>query len=594
MPDTSARTAAPESGTRPAPGLLRRALADVRSSRAPGLTPYVPERPFPWSGTGLPLAGNAPRPGPGSRTGDRGGGRAAIDLDRVLRLSLAAPAGTPGRLRPVPSAGALHPVRAHLLIGPGCSLPPGRYAYDPRAHRAHRRGPAPDGVSPGVLVVLTVAASRTVAHYGHRAWPLLLLDTGHAAAALALAGPPAADVLVCLDADAALLSAAAGLPAAPGRPDNRPGAEPELPLAAVRLTPTGVTADAPGTLTAWAGPIHAGTPSARPGTETAVPSELAAARHLLHHIARAPELPGGTWHPAPRPGPVTDGALEKRRSAPPDDLTHPPGEDLLARLLTTARTARPDGPAWTAGVGGDAPALYAKAPGSRGLDVRASGDARPTLARWAAGQQWIGGAGAVLLAHGCPGDAPAAAVRTCHLAAGYAAGAVQAHATALGLRSRPIGSWQRADLGAALGAAPGRDWIVHGLAVGAPPPPDRVAPNFVRHPPTAERSPARTPGASTPPVTTPRASTPSAPMPPATTAPASTPSAPTPPATTAPAVTTPAVTAPASTPPVATAPAPTQPAPTEPAPTAPAPTAPAAATTTPAAPATPPGEEERP
>ncbi|WP_057667523.1 nitroreductase family protein [Streptomyces anulatus] len=540
MPDTSSRTAAPESGTRPASGLLRRALADVRSSRAPGLAPYVPERPFPWGGAGMPLAGDEARPG----------GRAVIDLDRVLRLSLAAPAGTPGRLRPVPSAGALHPVRAHLLIGPGCSLPPGRYAYDPRAHRAHRRGPAPDGVSPGVLVVLTVAASRTVAHYGHRAWPLLLLDTGHAAAALALAGPPAADVLVCFDADAALLSAAAaGLHAAPDRPDTRPGAEPELPLAAVRLTPTGVTADAPGTLTAWAGPIRAGTPSARPGAETAAPTELAAARHLLHHIARAPELPGGTWHPAPRPEPVTDGALEKRRSAPPDDLTHPPGEDPLARLLTTARTARPDGPAWTAAVGGDAPGLYAKAPGSRGLDVRASGDARPTLARWAAGQQWIGGAGAVLLAHGCPGDAPAAAVRTCHLAAGYAAGAVQAHATALGLRSRPIGSWQQADLGAALGEAPGRDWIVHGLAVGAPPPPGRAAPGFVRHPPTAERPAALTPLASTPPVTT---------------APGSTPSASTPPA------------------------------PEARLPTPPAPTPPATATTTPAAPATPPVEEERP
>ncbi|WP_406137547.1 nitroreductase [Streptomyces anulatus] len=545
MPDTSARTVAPESGTRPTSGLLRRALADVRSSRAPGLAPYVPERPFPRSGAGLPLAGDEARPG----AGPGAGGRAAIDLDRVLRLSLAAPAGTPGRLRPVPSAGALHPVRAHLLIGPGCSLPPGRYAYDPRAHRAHRRGPVPDGVSPGVLVVLTVAASRTVAHYGHRAWPLLLLDTGHAAAALALAGPPAADVLVCLDADAALLSAAAGLPAAPDRPDTWPEAEPELPLAAVRLTPTGVTADAPGTLTAWAGPPRTGTPSARPGAGTAAPAELAATRHLLHHIARAPELPGGTWYPAPRPGPVTDGALEKRRSAPPDDLTHPPGEDRLSRLLTTARTARPEGPAWTAAVGGDAPALYAKAPGSRGLDVRASGDARPTLARWAAGQQWIGGAGAVLLAHGCPGDAPAAAVRTCHLAAGYAAGAVQAHATALGLRSRPIGSWQQANLGAALGEAPGRDWIVHGLAVGAPPPPGRVAPGFVRHPPTAERPPA-----------------------------------PTPPVTTAPASTAPAPTPPASTPP----------APEARLPTPPAPTPPATATTTPAAPATPPGEEERP
>ncbi|MEV7904324.1 nitroreductase [Streptomyces anulatus] len=560
MPDTSARTAAPASGTRPAPGLLRRALADVRSSRAPGLAPYVPERPFPWSGTGLPLDGNAFRPGPGSGAG----GRAAIDLDRLLRLSLAVPAGAPGRLRPVPSAGALHPVRAHLLIGPGCSLPPGRYAYDPRTHRAHRRGPAPDGVSPGGLVVLTVAASRTVAHYGHRAWPLLLLDTGHAAVALALAGTPGADVLVCLDADAALLSAAAGLPAAPDRPDTLPGAEPELPLAAVRLTPTGVTADAPGTLTAWAGPIRAGTPSARPGAETAAPTELAAAQHLLHHIARSPDLPGGTWHPAPRPGPVTDGVLEKRRSAPPGDLTHPPGEDLLARLLTTARTAWPDGPAWTAAVGGDAPALYAEAPGSHGLDVRAYGDARPTLAHWAAGQQWIGGAGAVLLAHGCPGDAPAAAVRTCHLAAGYAAGAVQAHATALGLRSRPIGSWQRADLGAALGEAPGRDWIVHGLAVGAPPPPGRADPGFVRHPPPAPTPPAPTPPASTPP--------------------ASTPSAPTPPVTTPPVTTAPALTAPTPTPPAQKALRPTSPAPTSP----------AAATTTPAAPATPPGEEERP
>ncbi|OSC73389.1 hypothetical protein B5180_18025, partial [Streptomyces sp. BF-3] len=41
--------------------------------------------------------------------------------------------------------------------------------------------------------------------------------------------------------------------------------------------------------------------------------------------------------------------------------------------------------------------------------------------------------------------------------------------TALGLRSRPVGSWQQADLGAAFGDTPGRDWIEHGLALGAPP-----------------------------------------------------------------------------------------------------------------------------
>ncbi|MFJ9890238.1 nitroreductase [Streptomyces sp. NPDC091287] len=521
MPDTPARTAAPDSGARPASGLLRRALADVRSSRAPGLSPYVPERPFPWSGTELPLAGDEVRSGAVSGAGGRAALDRVLDLDRVLRLSLAAPVGTPGRLRPVPSAGALHPVRAHLLAGPGCSLPPGRYAYDARAHRAHPRGPAPDGVPPGALVVLTVAASRTVAHYGHRAWPLLLLDTGHAAAALALAGPPAADVRVCLDADAVLLSAAAGLPSAPDWSHAWPGTEPELPLAVVGLTPVGVTADALGALIAWAGPPRTGTPSPRPGAATAPSRELASTLLLLRHIAASPELPGGTWHRATRPGPVTDKALQARRSAPPDDLNHPPGEEQLTRLLTTAGTARPDGPAWTAAIGGGDPALYAKAPGSGGLDVRASGDARPTLAHWAAGQQWIGGAGAVLLAHGCPGDATPAAVRTAHLAAGYAAGAVQTHATALGLRSRPIGSWQRADLGAALGEAPGRDWIVHALAVGAPPPPGPVDPGFVRRPTTAETPPAPTPPDTARP--TPAAPTPPDPAPPTSAAPAAPP-----------------------------------------------------------------------
>ncbi|MYS30658.1 SagB/ThcOx family dehydrogenase, partial [Streptomyces sp. SID7804] len=43
-----------------------------------------------------------------------------------------------------------------------------------------------------------------------------------------------------------------------------------------------------------------------------------------------------------------------------------------------------------------------------------------------------------------------------------------AHLTARrhGLTARPVGSWQQADLGAALGAPPGRDWVVHGLALG--------------------------------------------------------------------------------------------------------------------------------
>ncbi|MFE2295131.1 nitroreductase [Streptomyces sp. NPDC059452] len=441
---------------------LARALADARSPRVPHSAPFVPERPFPWGGPALSL--------------DGGGAVKAVELERALRLSLAVPAGTAGRLRPVASAGALHPVRAHLLLGPGCPLPPGRYAYDPYAHRAHGRGPAPADAPPGAMVVLTVTVTRTVAQYGHRAWPLLLLDAGHAAAALALAAAPG-DVRVSLDADGAELAAAAGLPRAAEWRGRWPGTEPELPLAAAWLLPEGEPAAHSRPLAAWAAQRPAAAPGPRPDAGTARPREpasvrnlreLASVRHLLDHLAAAPGR-AGTWHPARRPAPVTDDDLRTRRSAAPSDLAHPLAPDLLARVLATAGGARPDGPKWVAAVGGEAPGLLTVPPGTAPLDVLASGDARPTLARWAAGQRWIAAAGAVLVAHGCPADAPPALIRGSHLAAGYAAGTAQAHATALGLRSRPIGSWQQADLGAALGEAPGHDWIVHGLALAGTP-----------------------------------------------------------------------------------------------------------------------------
>ncbi|GAA4663698.1 hypothetical protein GCM10023347_14480 [Streptomyces chumphonensis] len=59
-----------------------------------------------------------------------------------------------------------------------------------------------------------------------------------------------------------------------------------------------------------------------------------------------------------------------------------------------------------------------------------------------------------------------------------------------------MGAWQRADLGAALGEPPGRDWVVHGLALGAdgpPPAPDasgaRAAPGPTGTPPPQEPHP---------------------------------------------------------------------------------------------------------
>ncbi len=63
-------------------------------------------------------------------------------------------------------------------------------------------------------------------------------------------------------------------------------------------------------------------------------------------------------------------------------------------------------------------------------------------------------------------DADAPHIRRTRLRVGFAVHL--AHLTALrhGPTARPVGSWRQADLGAALGAAPGRDRTVHGLALG--------------------------------------------------------------------------------------------------------------------------------
>ncbi|CAL9346329.1 SagB/ThcOx family dehydrogenase [Streptomyces sp. enrichment culture] len=343
------------------------ALARARTPEPPG--PDTPAGPpvRPWPGPAHPV--------PAARPGE-------LDLDRLLRLSLAAQDGT-GRLRPAASAGALHPVDTTLTVGPGCSLPSGRYGYDPLRHRVHRLGPVAEGTRPGVAVALSVTPRRTRSHYGHRAWPLLLLDTGHAAGAVWRAAGESAEA----DLDG-------------GTGD---------PLATV-------------------------------------------------HIA---------------PGPLAEEPPD-RRSAPPP-LRGRPAHDALCAVLATAVEAGGGELSWCVAVGGPRPGLLEQAPDGT-LRRLAAGEARPTLAVWAAGQAWLAEAGAVLLAHGCPADADAPRIRRAHLRAGSAVHL--AHLTALrhGLAARPVGSWQRADLGAALGAAPGRDWIVHGLALGARPTPGTTHP----------------------------------------------------------------------------------------------------------------------
>ncbi|MFY1676971.1 MULTISPECIES: SagB/ThcOx family dehydrogenase [unclassified Streptomyces] len=351
------------------------ALARARSPEVPG--PATSAGP---PGRRLPGPPRSLAPGAG----------AGLDLGTLLRLSLAA-SDASGRLRPTPSAGALHPVDAELLVGADCSLPAGRYAYDPLRHRAHRLGRCPDPTSRGVRVELTVTARRTVSHYGHRAWPLLLLDTGHAAAALLLA------------------ARATGA----GEPEVDLDTGAERPLAVVRVPPPEDS-----------GPRD-GAPRSRP-----TPRELLG-----------------------------------RRSAPPPLLGSPPPE-ALREILATAAEAGGSTLRWCVAVGGDRPGLLEPAADGGAPRRRATGEARPTLAVWAAGQAWLRDAGAVLLAHGCPDDADAPHIRRAHLRAGFAVHQAHVAARRHGAAARPVGSWQGADLGAALGAAPGRDRIVHGLALG--------------------------------------------------------------------------------------------------------------------------------
>ncbi|MFI9119785.1 SagB/ThcOx family dehydrogenase [Streptomyces bikiniensis] len=392
------------------PGGLAAALALARSSRVPGTDTSA--------GTAVPVRSGPPLPVPAP-------GPAELDLEALLRLSLAA-SDASGRLRPAASAGALHPVDTELVVGAGCSLPPGRYGYDPLRHRVHRLGPPPDGTSPGATAELSVTARRTASHYGHRALPLLLLDTGHAAAALLLA--------------ARASGAGEAEPVLDGATEH--------PLAAVRVTPPG--------------PVRS-SPSRQPA-----------------------------YVPAPE-------ELVTRRSDPPP-LPGTPPPDALRAVLAAAAAAGGDDLRWCVAVGPPEPGLLEVVPGGAALRRCAAGEARPTLAAWAAGQAWIAEVGAVLLARGCPEDADAPHLRRAHLRAGFAVHLAHLTARRHGLAARPVGSWQRADLGAALGAAPGRDWIVHALALGtrragpAAPgaAPHRVTVAVTRH---APRSPSGTGGA---------------------------------------------------------------------------------------------------
>ncbi|MCG5218108.1 nitroreductase family protein [Streptosporangium soli] len=446
--------------------LVAEALAEARSTRPVDPDTSAGPARQSWAGEPTDLAAE--------------GG--ALDLGHLLATSLkAGPVdrtaepvdpgdGVSTRLRPAASAGGLHPVNAHLLVGPGCSVPPGRYAYDPLEHRAFRRGPAPANAPRGMVAVLTVTVQRTASHYGHRAWPLLLLDTGHAVAALAMAAiAHGHHARLTLNVNAARLAAAAGLPGPDRWNATWAGTTAEHSLAAVHIT-VRTPADQPGhltpcPLTTWAAEPLATRPATGPAPSPA--GHRAGAVLIALSRTTAPAI----WWPAESSFSGEKSSLAQaianRRSAPPP-LHGQPDPGALAAVLSAAINAGPYGPAWCAAVGMPPGLVTADPSEPKALRPIASGEARPTLAVWAARQGWLSQAGAVLLAEGVPDSASAEQIRVEHLAAGYAAACAELTATALGLRTRPIGSWQAADLGASLGGPAGQRWVIHGLALASP------------------------------------------------------------------------------------------------------------------------------
>ncbi|MFI6520332.1 hypothetical protein ACIBF1_32610 [Spirillospora sp. NPDC050679] len=328
-------------------------------------------------------------------------------LGPLLDLALAA---EPGRVRPrrVPSAGALYPVDAHVLHRGAV------HRYDPVRHALTGWPPGAD--TGAFVVVLSLVPERTRWKYGRRALPSLLLDLGHAVAALAAAAAAIdAACQVWTDPDAGRLAPLTGSP---------------YSLAAVRI---GSPPDPP-----------ARPPAARPApTGDLVTDALA-------------ELSSGSGTPA-----WTDPGLPR----------HPPGV-LLARRSATSLTGRLD-PADLDALLHGTPLVAATADGLRSAaGSLARGDARPALAAWSGGGPAVAEAAAVLLC-----TAPLEDYRREHLDAGRTVHRATLEATARGLAARPLGSWSGgADLGAALGRAPRRSMVVHAVAVGGPARPPREEP----------------------------------------------------------------------------------------------------------------------
>ncbi|KWX04703.1 hypothetical protein TH66_05720 [Carbonactinospora thermoautotrophica] len=430
-----------------------------------------------------------------------------LPLGALLWRSLAAeppqPALARTRLRRVPSAGGLYPVEAHLVVGAGCDLPPGTYHYDPLAHAATRRAGARHPAA-GALVVLTLVPQRTIWKYGLRSLPILLLDLGHAVGALAAAAQTLGlSTWATFDANGADLARLTALPSPDRWLVTWPDTDPEYPLAAVWVTREAAPPPALDTVldtvldTAPCGAAAAtgGTPpSARPcprltaGSST-MPAPVPAARKEVTERVGAGAEPvgdrvdvggdlvyealrtlarggaGARWRRAGLGSPVTAEVLIRRRSARPP-LAGSVRTAVLAEVLREGGAAGQPEVSCLATVAEPEARLVAEEGGA--LRTRGLGEARPTLAFWACEQGFLADAGAVVLFTAAPPpwrhpDA-ASAYRRTYLTAGYAGHLALLAAEMRGVRTRPVGCWQRADLGEALGLD--SELIVHAVVLG--------------------------------------------------------------------------------------------------------------------------------
>ncbi|WP_160050260.1 hypothetical protein [Nocardiopsis sp. FR4] len=365
---------------------------------------------------------------------ERAPGRGAGAL---LDLALAAdPDRVTGgvRLRRVPSAGGRYPVEAHLVDSGTV------WRYDPLRHALC----APAATDhPGTAVVLGLVPARTVWRYGPRALPVLLLDLGHAVAALGAAASACGLRARALLAPGPELARAARLPWRDGAV-RWPGAAPEYPLAVVSLEagPPGREADAVRPAPA----IGRAAPSPRPPAaewEGAPPPQVdgAAAQMVAAALARLcaapaaePPLPADTVGPA---------VLLERRSAP------------WAALASRSDAPSPD----------PAPVLAAAAAHLGAdrvvcLDPRGHAEALAALAPRSCGQPAVAEADRLLLLLGSPAAGPHTLSE--HVGAGAAAHAAWLAAAAQRRPARPVGCW----IDTLLSTPHGRRRVLHALALG--------------------------------------------------------------------------------------------------------------------------------